>query len=129
MKKPTTRSLINKLDRIFSEWIRRSDADRKGEVSCFTCGRRMHWKACHAGHYVSRRHMAGRWVEKNVNIQCVYCNTYLHGALDEYSNNLVERYGLGVLVELLELKRKTVKFTRGDLEGMIETYKQKVASL
>jgi 23S rRNA G2069 N7-methylase RlmK/C1962 C5-methylase RlmI len=82
----------------------------------------MHWKEAHAGHFVSRRHMAARWHELNVFPQDSGCNTFRAGALDEYSKFIIDKYGKGTFDELLSLKRTTKKWTRDELEQMIQKY-------
>ena len=53
---PTTISkLKKKLDKIFSEFIRRRNADHLGRVKCFTCGVEKHWKEQQAGHFQLNR--------------------------------------------------------------------------
>ena len=44
MRKPKRKTLIKKLDTVFSEYIRRKYADKKGIVSCYTCGKKAYWK-------------------------------------------------------------------------------------
>ena len=36
--------LKKKLDKVFSEYIRRRNADHLGFITCFTCGVKRHWK-------------------------------------------------------------------------------------
>ena len=43
---PTTIiKLKKKLDVLFSQYIRRRNADHLGRVKCFTCGVEKHWKS------------------------------------------------------------------------------------
>ena len=44
MRKPKRKGLVKKLDTVFSEYIRRKYADKKGIVSCYTCGKKAYWK-------------------------------------------------------------------------------------
>lgn len=46
------RNDITTLDRIFSEYIRRRDADKDGFVRCISCGRRIRWEDADCGHLV-----------------------------------------------------------------------------
>ena len=79
---PTTISkLKKKLDVLFSQYIRRRNADHLGRVKCFTCGVEKHWKEQQAGHFQSRSHHSTRWDEVNVQVQCVKCNMYRPAAL------------------------------------------------
>ena len=116
-------SLVKKLDREFSRYVRLRQADSNGMVTCVTCGKVLHWKECHAAHFISRRHMATRWNRLNVNPCCVRCNLYESGALDEYSKWIIQEHGMSTFEDLLALKRTTKKWTRPELEEMIEEYK------
>ena len=74
---PTTISkLKKKLDVLFSQYIRRRNADHLGRVKCFTCGVEKHWKEQQAGHFQSRSHHSTRWDEVNVQVQCPKCNLF-----------------------------------------------------
>ncbi len=121
-RKPTTPALIRKLDSCFSRYVRLRDSDESGSCECVTCGKPLFWKAAHAGHFVSRRHMATRWDERNVNSQCCGCNTFNNGALDEYSRWILQKYGHEGFEDLLRLKRTTRKWLRGELEDLIAKY-------
>ena len=48
--------LEKKLDRIFSNWVRRRHADQGGTVECVTCRKIFHFSEVHAGHYIKRQH-------------------------------------------------------------------------
>jgi len=121
-RKITRTTLIKRLDKIFSEYIRR----RNGEmVNCVTCGSKAHWKKMQAGHFMSRRHMSTRWHEDNVQVQCPKCNIWDQGQQYAYSKFLGEIKS----EELLQLSKKIVKFTDQELIEMAEQYEQKVNNL
>ena len=121
-RKITRTALVKKLDKIFSEYIRR----RHGEiVNCVTCGSRGHWKKMQAGHFMSRRHMSTRWHEDNVQVQCPKCNIWEQGQQYAYSKFL----GPKKSEELLQLSKEIVKFTDEELIEMTEQYQQKVNNL
>ena len=64
--KPSRSKIVKKLDAIFSQYIRLKDADHKGDVTCFTCGKVSHYKkGIQNGHFQSRRFMSTRYDEKN----------------------------------------------------------------
>lgn len=128
-KKLPLSSLEDKLDRIFSIFIRRRHADVGGTVSCVTCQRLMFWKECHAGHFIKRQHRSTRWRPTNVHPQCVGCNTYRGGQQDEYAKFIVQTYGLAEFNDLMESKHKVTKFTRSDLEEMIERFQKETQAL
>jgi len=73
MKKPTRKSLVIKLDTVFSQYIRRKDAINE-IATCVTCNKKDHYKKLQCGHFMSRRHYSTRWDENNVGVQCYGCN-------------------------------------------------------
>lgn len=123
-KKPTRKTLITKLDKVFSEYIRRRYA--KNEIAtCVTCGKKDHWKKLQAGHFMSRKHYATRWDEDNVEVQCSACNVFRYG--EQY---LFAKYlGTEKADMLLAKSRETVKFPDWEIQEMIELYKNKIKDL
>jgi hypothetical protein len=123
-KKPTRKTIITKLDNIFSQYIRLRYS--KNKISeCVTCGKQDHWKKLQAGHFVSRKHYATRWDEDNVQVQCSGCNVFRYGEQYLFSKYL----GTELSEELLIKSRKIQKFTDFELLEMIEIYKDKVNNL
>ena len=124
MKKPTRKSLVIKLDTVFSQYIRRKDAvDEIAE--CITCGKKDHFKKLQCGHFMSRRHYSTRWHEDNVGVQCYGCNISRHGEQYKFSLYLGEN-----LAEEMNIKSKQiVKFADVDLIDMIELYTAKISYL
>lgn len=123
------KSTINKLDRVFSEFIRLRDANANGYVRCISCGKINHWKEVDCGHYVNRKHLSTRWHEKNCNAQCRACNRFDEGNMLGYTKGLVKKYGPSVLDELDMLKHQVSKLS--DFEGklLIKHYQDKVKEL
>ena len=123
-KKPSRKTLIKKLDTIFSIYIRRKNSVNE-IAQCITCGKKDHWKKMQNGHFMSRKHYSTRWDEENVQVQCNACNVFRYG--EQY---LFSRYlGDDKADELLAKSRQIQKFTDIDLIEMIEHYKQKVDNL
>jgi 5-methylcytosine-specific restriction endonuclease McrA len=123
-KKPTRKTIITKLDSIFSQYIRLRYS--KNEISeCVTCGKQDHWKKLQAGHFVSRKHYATRWDEDNVQVQCSGCNVFRYGEQYLFSKYL----GVDLSEELLIKSRNIQKFTDNELLDMIELYNKKVNNL
>jgi hypothetical protein len=123
-KKPTRKTIITKLDNIFSQYIRLRYS--KNEISeCVTCGKQDHWKNLQAGHFISRKHYATRYDEDNVQVQCSGCNVFRYGEQYLFSKYL----GVDLSEELLMKSRKIQKFTDNELLEMIEIYKDKVNNL
>jgi hypothetical protein len=127
---PTTISkLKKKLDVLFSQYIRRKNADHLGRVKCFTCGVEKHWKEQQAGHFQSRSHHSTRWDEVNVQVQCVKCNMFRQGEQYKFGLYLDDRFGDGIAEELENRAKTIVKLNRVDYEEAIERYKQKINEL
>lgn len=120
-------SLKKKLWKIFSEYIRRREADENGFVACISCGKIDHWKNQDAGHYIPKSlGLSVYFEEKSVHSQCRGCNLFRHGNLSAYAISLRKKYGDGILEELDRIKNTPVKFSKLDYEEMIEKYKGKL---
>ena len=105
-------TLKRKADKVFSLWIRERDKN-----ICITCGR----EGNQNGHYVSRSWMNLRYDEKNCNCQCVVCNVFKNGNMDEYALALKRKYGPDILEELNA--RKVIKpYDARFLEEIIKKY-------
>jgi hypothetical protein len=124
-KKPTRSKLVKKLDTVFSQYIRRSNADNNGYCTCVTCNKTFHWKKIQAGHFISRKHYSIRWDERNVKPQCVACNVYRAGEQYKYSLFL----GSEVANVLYLQSKEIVKFTNYELEDMINDYSEKLKKI
>jgi len=124
-KKPTRSKLVKKLDTVFSQYIRISNADNNGYCTCVTCNKTFHWKEIQAGHFMSRKHYSIRWDERNVKPQCVACNVYRAGEQYKYSLFL----GSEVANVLYLQSKEIVKFTNYELEDMINDYSDKLKKL
>ena len=120
--KSRRRRLVDKLDTVFSKFIRKRDSD--SFCKCYTCGKQGDPKEMDAGHYIKRSCMRTRWDERNVHAQCTGCNRFRGGAMDEYALHIIKDYGEGIIEELMAMKHDPVKkFSLDELEEMIEKYK------
>jgi hypothetical protein len=119
----TTSDYMKELQVIFNKWIRLRD---KG-LNCISCQKPA--KKENAGHY---RSVGGnpelRFEPLNNNLQCEYCNTYLHGNLIDYRINLIKKIGIEK-VEWLEGKHEPKKYTIDELKGLKVMYKLKIKQL
>ena len=120
-RKPKRKNLIKKLDAVFSKYIRLRDADQEGYCRCATCGEKTHWTKIQAGHFISRKHYATRWDERNVHAQCVACNVFRYGEQYKYSLYL----GDNLSKELYDKSLGVAKFTDIEIIEMIEEYNEK----
>ena len=131
MRKVKRKTLIKKLDTIFSEYIRRKHADENGIVKCYTCNVKKFWKGegMQNGHFISRKSRILRWDERNCRSQCYSCNCHFYGRQYVFALNLNKEYGYNIAEELLIESKKIIKQSDQDLLDLIDDYKQKVESL
>lgn len=115
------RKLKKKFDDVFSKYIRARDAG-----ICFTCGIKKEPKYQQNGHYISRAYNTTRYDEENCHCQCVACNIFKKGNMDEYALRLIRRYGKGILEKLNKKKLQEKHWTEQELIDLIETYKKKL---
>ena len=120
--------LIKKLDKIFSIWVRRKDSVDE-ITSCFTCGSSRNFKELHAGHFMSRKYMATRWSELNVQPQCIKCNIFDNGQQYLFAKNLDKKFGDGTANELHLKSQMLTKFTNDELLEKIKLYTKLVKEL
>jgi hypothetical protein len=123
-------TLINDCQKIFNEYIRKRDLT--GDYfKCISCGQIKDERFIHAGHYYNVGHYPGlRFEEDNCHGQCNHCNTFLHGNLIEYRDNLLFKIG-AERFEKLKLKadvykRNGYKFSRFEIVEKIAELKQKI---
>jgi hypothetical protein len=126
-RKPSRKTLINKADKIFSEYIRRRYTNDNGITECYTCGKKDHWKELQCGHFMSRKHYSTRWNETNCQVQCAGCNVFRYGEQYKFGRNLDIEFGNGTADDLHQLSRQIVKYDNNDLIEMIKHYEKKLA--
>ena len=127
-KKPSRSKVIKQLDAVFSQYIRQRDAVNE-IATCFTCGKRDHWKRLQNGHFQSRKHYSTRWDETNCQVQCAGCNVFKYGEQFIFGQNLDIKYGLGTSNDLYIKAKKTVKISTVELQEMIKDYKSFVVTM
>lgn len=121
-KKPSIKALRNKLDQVFSEFIRQRDEGKP----CISCGK---MAPLQCGHFVRRQHKAGRWDEHNAHGQCVYCNKWGNGRELEHYEAIITKYGIDEARRIRSLQSTTVQFIRSDYEAMISRYQALLVAL
>ena len=125
-KKLSRSKLIKKLDTIFSKYIRQRDA-KKEIATCFTCGKKAHWKKLQNGHFQSRRFYSTRWDEMNCQVQCAGCNVFKYGEQFTFGLNLDSKFGAGTAQRLHTKARVITKLSTTDIEELISMYENLVA--
>lgn len=131
-KSETKASLKRKLRVVLHKYIRMRDAyyeDGAWWVKCVTCGERLPFKASTAGHFFpAGTYPAVRFAEWNINGQCIRCNKYQHGALIQYTIEMISRYGIKGLDHYYQIATgRGQNLTSAELHDLIETYKEKLA--
>lgn len=113
----------DKLWRVFSDYIRRSNADDSGYCTCATCGVRGHWKDMDAGHFISRNHKATKFDPQNVAPQCKKCNRFLGGRQYEFGLYIDKKYGNGTAEKILARSRQVHKMGQFEIDALTKHYK------
>lgn len=121
----TVQELMKITQVTFNKWVRLRD---KG-LPCISCLNDKP-KKVNAGHYYSSGgHKNLTFNEDNVHLQCEYCNTFLHGNLIMYRDNLLKRIGSERLQQLDDTAHEIRKYSREELRELNEYYKQKIKEL
>lgn len=117
------------LDKAFSLFIRERDTDAQGYGRCCTCGKTIHLKEGHCGHFISRRHLATRWDEENCALQCAGCNLFNQGRQFEFSRYIDKKYGQGTADKILARSRMTKKYGKFEFDILKRHYSELVKEL
>lgn len=128
-KKKSLRALKRKLWALFSEYVRRKDADSAGFNTCYTSGVRAHWKELQCGHAIGGRHNAVLFDEEICRPQTVGENVFKRGNYPVFTTKLIKEKGMEWWEKKLEESRLVRKYTTAELEEMIQNYKQKLSEL
>lgn len=126
--KDSFKGLVAILDKVFSEYVRRSDCNN-GSARCITCPTILHWTLGDAGHFVTRNHFATRWDRKNVNFQCPACNRFRGGEQHLHGLAIDRKYGKGTAEQLQAISRVYSGIDVIWLKHHIELYRGKIKEL
>lgn len=126
-KLKTLGSLKKKAWKLCSEYVRKREADEGGFVHCYTCGAPIHWKyEAQAGHSIPSRNNAVLLDDSICRPQCYVCNIRKNGQHHIFATKLIQENGLEWWEKKLEGARQIVKYTRADMEALIESFKAKL---
>lgn len=122
--------LRDKLDAVFSKYIRLKYSDDRGNCRCISCGKVFFWKEIQCGHYMSRRYMSTRFSEDNCRPQCVACNIFNQGNIQMYRRALIKQIG-EQRVDLTEVRarQETKNWSLFEYQAMIDFYQKEVNKL
>jgi len=118
----TIPKLTAKAQKVFNTYIRQRDSD-EGYFTCISCGQTKTTDLMDAGHYVPvKGSSALRFDEYNVNGECKSCNGFDQFHLIGYRRNLIDKVGERKVIELEQQHRLIKKWSRLELNEIIETY-------
>lgn len=125
-KKSNLSSLVKKLDKEFSLFIRLRDSKAFGfkAFKCISCGQIKPFEKADCGHYYSRVKMSTRFDEDNAHAECSACNRYRADHLDGYRENLIKKIGQPRFDVLRYRSNQTKKWSAFELESLIKYYKE-----
>ena len=123
IKTDTIPKLTAKAQKIFNKYIRERDSEN-GYFTCISCGRTLPIEQMNAGHYIPQKNSSMlRFNEYNVNGECISDNGFNEFHLINYRKNLINKIGQDMVDWLEENQRTIKKWTRTELEELIEKYK------
>lgn len=118
-------NLVSDLDHVFSQYIRHRYSDANGIVECYTCGGKHKIADIQCGHFMGRSNLGTRWMEQNCRPQCMECNYFKTGNIEEFEHRLDQENG-GLVEYLQESARQVVKPTKEELKHLILEYRSKL---
>lgn len=121
-----------KLWKAFAEWVKLRDSPN-GYGECISCDKLVKYPnsdgLAHAGHLYPKSVVYNSlyFHERNVNLQCHFCNTHLEGNTLAYREGLIKRYGEYAIEELEEAKAlgMTKKWHDDDYKELAAEYRKK----
>ena len=111
---------------LFSEYVRRSEANAEGYCKCCSCGKVDHYKNMQAGHYI---HGTSFSIPELVHAQCPQCNGFNHGNLVMYKEYMLNLYGQKMLDRLEFLAKRRHDYSIFELNKLKEMYQGKLKGL
>lgn len=126
---PSLSTLVDRLDTVFSRYIRLRDAMPSGMFRCISCGKIKPIEQADCGHFHSRTHMSTRFDEDNCHAECRYCNRFSADHIIGYRENLIKKIGEQRFM-LLDIKaHETKKWSHFELEQLAKYYRALVQKL
>lgn len=116
-KKSDRTRLVEKLDRIFSKYIRLRDKQ------CVVCGST---DRLQCGHLLSKMSYSTRWSEVNASTQCGHCNIVHNTNPGPYMLWFIDNHGKKELHKLTKEYSSHKKFSNKNIKELIDIYTEKV---
>ena len=99
-------------------------------MRCYTCSAPIHAiLEAQAGHAIPGRHGAVLFDVEIIRPQCYRCNCAMGGRYEIFATKLIRENGIEWFERKLQGAREIVKYSRADLEALIESYKNKLEAL
>ena len=111
---------------LFSEWIRRSEANDQGMAQCVTCKKWDKWESMQCGHFI---HGTLFTIPELCHSQCPVCNSFKHGNLNAYKDWMIKKYGLAKVQYLEFIAKRPHKYTVFELQQFKKLYQSKLNDL
>lgn len=125
-KSKSLSQLIKEADSEISLFVRMSAADENGVISCVCCGERVYFKDADCAHYKDRDNMSTRFYLPNLGAASRDCNRFDHyGHIERWEKKM----GTAEMARLNVISHRMDKWTRFELEELIEDYRAKNADL
>jgi phosphoketolase len=122
-KTDTIPKLTAKAQKVFNKYVRERDSEN-GYFTCISCGKTLPIEQMNAGHYIPQKNSSLlRFNEYNVHGECISDNGFNEFHLINYRKNLINKIGQEMVDWLEENQRTIKKWTRSELEEIIEKYK------
>jgi len=127
-EKTPRQKAIEKLDDIFSKYIRLRDCDSEWIVICPLCWAKKHRKESQNMHFISRWVLKYRFDEDNCHAWCMRCNVILNWNYMRYTRRMIEMYGIKKVDEMMNDK-SVYSIKTYELEEMIDNYEKLVKAI
>lgn len=118
-----------RLDRVFSLYIRLKYANHAGYVRCFTCNVVIEWQESQCGHFILRSNDATRYDEQNCRPQCFICNMHRNGMPEAFEERLREDLGDEEVDNLIERGRTSVQLGDKEYQHLLDKYTRLVRQM
>lgn len=125
-KLETTSQMMRRVQKVVNQYVRTRDSGRE----CVSCDTILRGKF-DAGHFWNSNNHKNVTFDADRNIwgQCVRCNRWEHGSLLSYRTKLIERIGIEKFEQLKKDARVIRKFTKSELQDILDEYKVKLKEL
>jgi hypothetical protein len=122
-KTDTIPKLTAKAQKVFNKYVRERDSEN-GYFTCISCGKTLPIEQMNAGHYIPQKNSSLlRFNEYNVHGECISDNGFNEFHLINYRKNLINKIGQEMVDWLEENQRTIKKWTRSELNELIDKYK------